>query len=431
MNKDEVFKNTDDSNQNMMQSEQMTSLNSANDSNASANSYSSNSDLDDKFMNESMPELSDGFIKEYRDMVTEELPDLWSRIEAALPEKNVTPNVTATNVVSQNVEINIDTTNATAMDTTKNADVVNATSQNAEINIDATDATAVDTAENVAVVNATSQNVVSISDARNMAEQKKKKRKSIYQYSAIIAACICGLVIIPIILMSRNGKMMNNAPANDAMMLDSAADCAVAEESADAWYDDADAAESFDGGIMTNQIAGASKNESDANMPEEEYVANADDYFEMNETAYEEDCAVDAEDAPMTENAGDNAPEDTREESIREKNTVIDQELICYDVAVKILGDAVKADDGQMWEAEILEDAVLYDEFGNEVKCTEGSYVVLYTGSSYFWTEDISVDAISLEPGMETRLILYPMDTKAMAPDNCLLTEYYVLDFCK
>lgn len=417
MNKDEVFKNTDDSNQNMMQSEQMTSLNSANDSNASANSYSSNSDLDDKFMNESMPELSDGFIKEYRDMVTEKLPDLWSRIEAALPEKNVTPNVTATNVESQNAEINIDTTNVV--------------SQNAMINIDATNVTAMDATENVATVNTTSQNVVSISDARSMAELKKKKRKSIYQYSAIIAACICGLVIIPIILMSRNGKMMNTAPANDAMMLDSAADCAVAEESADAWYDDAEAAESFDGGDMTNQFAGATKNESDVSMAEEESVANADDYFEMNETAYEEDCAVDAEDAPMTENAGDNAPEDTREESIREKNTVIDQELICYDVAVKILGNAVKADDGQMWEAEILEDAVLYDEFGNEVKCTEGSYVVLYTGSGYFWTEDISVDAISLEPGMETRLILYPMDTKAMAPDNCLLTEYYVLDFCK
>jgi len=116
--------------------------------------------------------MSKQFEDDYKQMMQENIPDLWSRIEAGLKDKNLD------NEINNNMNT---ITNITANTTNTATDTANITN------------TATDTANNATAKSATKGRLLSIN------------WNKISKYSTIIvAACLCVAVIIPVFLWGRN-----------------------------------------------------------------------------------------------------------------------------------------------------------------------------------------------------------------------------------
>ena len=146
----------------------------------------------DDYEEKSMPNLSAAFHDKYEEMVLEDIPDLWARIEVSLPEKHV--ETTSSNVVvMHSVNSDAQTQN---MQTTK-----------------------------------TGNSDAQVANAKPVNVQKTKNAK-IRMWSGILAACACVAICIPaIIFAQKNGLFRNQTISNsESLVADEAVDKGTEED---------------------------------------------------------------------------------------------------------------------------------------------------------------------------------------------------------
>ncbi|MGN0346069.1 MAG: hypothetical protein ACI4DU_02170, partial [Lachnospiraceae bacterium] len=194
----------------------------------------------DDYEEKSMPELSSAFYDKYEEMVRTETPDLWARIEASLPEKQV-------KTISSNVVV----MNPNGLQTTKTGNV-NAQMENAKTeNVNAQMENAKTGNVNAQMENEKTGNVNAQMESAKTGNTKtgnaktgntntgnsntgsaKKRRTNIRVLSGILAACACLAICIPAIMFVRRNDLFKNQTTSnsESMVEDTAADKGSGEE---------------------------------------------------------------------------------------------------------------------------------------------------------------------------------------------------------
>ena len=209
--------------------------------------------------------MSRNLENEYREMMHQDLPDLWARIEAALPEK----------VSAAEESFTIDNT----VSSTENIE----TKENK-------------VTENNVIVNDVTGNETTAQDATNNAGLGGKKsvaekiaafpRSKFYKYTGIAAACIVGALVIPVVLLNNSALSDNSALETETVAGSASEDYYESEDSCqsvDSWDDydgyaeesaPAEAPDSMED-VVTNDTTAQESVRSESAEPEEE-VTGAD-----------------------------------------------------------------------------------------------------------------------------------------------------------
>ena len=204
--------------------------------------------------------MSRNLENEYREMMHQDLPDLWARIEAALPEKvsAAEESFTIDNTVSSTENIETKETKVT---------------------------------ENNVIVNDVAGNETTAQDSTNNAGLGGKKsvaekiaafpRRKFYKYTGIAAACIVGALVIPVVLLNNSALSDNSAIETETVAGSASEDYYEAEDSCqsvDSWDDydgyaeesaPAEAPDSMED-VVTNDTTERESVQTESAEPEEE-----------------------------------------------------------------------------------------------------------------------------------------------------------------
>lgn len=191
--------------------------------------------------------MSKNLEKEYNEMIRSELPDLWDRISAALPEKKI--DAESDVLVSKKSD---DAENSTFVSEKKieaESDLlVSEKKIEAESNVLVSEKN--DDAENTAF----ESKKTTVIEPDEFKPQEKKHKTKIYRFAGIAAACVCAAVIIPVAVITLRTNQSRSAAVEYQT-----ADAAIgmtAEEAADENYETSSIASK-----TTNALKAASTND--------------------------------------------------------------------------------------------------------------------------------------------------------------------------